>query len=79
MCFRSWQIRCATLYSGPQNDEAALAIRACRPDGPLMMLVGRMHVSCDLLLHASPWLRLLFCWLPADFDAALGLVACCSA
>jgi hypothetical protein len=40
------QIRCAVLYSGPQNDEAALAIRACRPDGPLMMLVGRMHVSC---------------------------------
>eukprot|EP00727_Mastigamoeba_balamuthi_P013013 m51a1_g8334 putative elongation factor 2 (841) ;mRNA; f:170406-173042 len=34
--------RCETLYTGPQDDEAARAIRACDPDGPLLMYVSKM-------------------------------------
>nr|XP_027201278.1 elongation factor 2-like [Dermatophagoides pteronyssinus] len=39
--------RCSTLYSGPQDDEAAQAIRACDPEGPLMMYVSKMVPSSD--------------------------------
>jgi len=34
--------RMENLYSGPLDDEAALAIKACDPKGPLMMYVSKM-------------------------------------
>ncbi|EZG63620.1 elongation factor 2 [Gregarina niphandrodes] len=39
--------RCLTLYSGPQDDEAAQAIKACDPEGPLMMYVSKMVPTSD--------------------------------
>jgi elongation factor 2 len=36
------QYRAETLYEGPQDDKYAAAIRACKPDGPLMMYVSKM-------------------------------------
>lgn len=34
--------RVETLYEGPQDDECAVAIRDCNPQGPLMMYVSKM-------------------------------------
>jgi elongation factor 2 len=34
--------RCENLYSGPVDDDCAKAIRACDPQGPLMMYVSKM-------------------------------------
>jgi elongation factor 2 len=34
--------RCATLYSGPQDDAAAEGIRKCDPNGPLMLYIAKM-------------------------------------
>jgi len=34
--------RMENLYSGPLDDEAALAIKACDPKGPLMMYISKM-------------------------------------
>jgi len=34
--------RCENLYSGPMDDEAAVAIAKCDPKGPLMMYVSKM-------------------------------------
>jgi len=34
--------RCDNLYSGPQDDDAAKAIRACDSSGPLMLYVSKM-------------------------------------
>merc|ERR1711904_596013 len=34
--------RVENLYEGPMDDEAAGAIRACEPEGPLMMYVSKM-------------------------------------
>jgi elongation factor 2 len=34
--------RCENLYAGPMNDEAAMGIRNCDPNGPLMMYVSKM-------------------------------------
>ena len=34
--------RVQNLYSGPMDDEAALAIRNCDPEGPLVMYVSKM-------------------------------------
>lgn len=39
--------RVETLYSGPQDDEAAKAIQACDPNGPLMMYVSKMVPTND--------------------------------
>jgi hypothetical protein len=36
------QYRCANLYSGPMDDEAAKAVRACDPRGPLMLYVSKL-------------------------------------
>jgi elongation factor 2 len=34
--------RITNLYSGPQDDEAAIAIKRCDPNGPLMMYISKM-------------------------------------
>jgi elongation factor 2 len=34
--------RCENLYSGPMDDEAAVAIAKCDPKGPLMMYISKM-------------------------------------
>jgi len=39
--------RCENLYEGPQDDEAAKAIKACDPNGPLMMYVSKMIPTSD--------------------------------
>jgi len=39
--------RVENLYEGPMDDEAASAIRACNPDGPLMMYVSKMVPTSD--------------------------------
>merc|ERR1719386_138787 len=39
--------RTETLYEGPQDDDAAEAIRKCDPAGPLMMYVSKMIPTSD--------------------------------
>lgn len=39
--------RVENLYEGPMDDEAALAIRNCDPNGPLMMFVSKMVPISD--------------------------------
>merc|ERR1712072_425789 len=39
--------RTENLYEGPQDDEAAQAMRACDPKGPLMMYVSKMVPTSD--------------------------------
>lgn len=39
--------RSELLYEGPQDDEAALGIKNCDPNGPLMMYVSKMVPSSD--------------------------------
>jgi len=39
--------RCEMLYEGPMDDEAALGIKACDPEGPLMMYVSKMVPTSD--------------------------------
>merc|ERR1719266_2946243 len=39
--------RVENLYEGPMDDEAAKAIRACDPKGPLMMYVSKMVPTSD--------------------------------
>ena len=39
--------RCAVLYDGPIDDEAAKAIMACDKDGPLMMYISKMVPTAD--------------------------------
>lgn len=39
--------RVENLYSGPMDDEAAKAIRACDPNGPLMMYISKMIPTTD--------------------------------
>eukprot|EP01097_Dermamoeba_algensis_P003897 TRINITY_DN2635_c0_g3_i1.p1 TRINITY_DN2635_c0_g3~~TRINITY_DN2635_c0_g3_i1.p1 ORF type:complete len:841 (+),score=238.78 TRINITY_DN2635_c0_g3_i1:108-2630(+) len=39
--------RCDTLYEGPLDDECAVAIRNCDPNGPLMMYVSKMVPTSD--------------------------------
>lgn len=39
--------RVENLYEGPMDDEAAKAIRACDPNGPLMMYVSKMIPTSD--------------------------------
>lgn len=40
--------RCETLYEGPMDDECAMAIKACDPNGPLMLYISKMVPSRDL-------------------------------
>jgi len=39
--------RCEILYEGPQDDECAVAIQKCDPDGPLMLYVSKMVPTSD--------------------------------
>lgn len=39
--------RMELLYEGPHDDEAAVAIKSCDPDGPLMMYVSKMVPTSD--------------------------------
>jgi elongation factor 2 len=39
--------RVETLYEGPMDDEAALGIRDCDPNGPLMLYVSKMVPTTD--------------------------------
>jgi elongation factor 2 len=39
--------RVETLYEGPMDDECATAIKACDPNGPLMMYVSKMLPTSD--------------------------------
>ncbi len=39
---RAQRYRAETLYNGPLDDEAAVAVRRCDPSGPLMMFVSKM-------------------------------------
>jgi len=44
---KAQKYRCESLYTGPQDDEAAIAIKKCDPHGPLMMYVSKMVPSSD--------------------------------
>uniref|UniRef100_A0A1E1XHM1 Putative elongation factor 2-like isoform 1 n=1 Tax=Amblyomma aureolatum TaxID=187763 RepID=A0A1E1XHM1_9ACAR len=39
--------RMEILYEGPQDDEAAVAVKSCDPEGPLMMYVSKMVPTSD--------------------------------
>jgi elongation factor 2 len=39
--------RMELLYEGPHDDEAAVAVKACDPTGPLMMYISKMVPSSD--------------------------------
>merc|ERR1712135_49143 len=39
--------RCEMLYEGPQDDEVAVALKACDPSGPLMMYISKMVPTSD--------------------------------
>jgi elongation factor 2 len=39
--------RVSTLYEGPEDDECALAIKACDPNGPLMLYISKMVPTSD--------------------------------
>lgn len=43
----SQKYRAELLYEGPQDDEAALGIKNCDPNAPLMMYVSKMVPSSD--------------------------------
>merc|ERR1712242_610184 len=39
--------RTEMLYEGPNDDEAALAMKTCNPNGPLMMYISKMVPTSD--------------------------------
>lgn len=39
--------RMELLYEGPQDDEAAIAVKSCDPSGPLMMYISKMVPTSD--------------------------------
>lgn len=39
--------RMEMLYEGPLDDEAAVAVKTCNPDGPLMMYISKMVPTSD--------------------------------
>lgn len=43
----SQRYRMETLYEGPHDDEAAVAIKNCDPNGPLMMYISKMVPTAD--------------------------------
>jgi len=44
---QSQKYRCELLYEGPGDDEAAVSIKACNPEGPLMLYVSKMVPTSD--------------------------------
>jgi elongation factor 2 len=45
--FRAQKYRVENLYTGPQDDITATAIRECNPNGPLVMYVSKMVPTAD--------------------------------
>jgi elongation factor 2 len=45
--FVAQKYRCELLYEGPQDDEAAIGIRTCDPNGVLMMYISKMVPTSD--------------------------------
>lgn len=50
--------RTEMLYEGPQDDEAAVAMKTCNPNGPLMMYISKVSTkfiivwdNFDILVH----------------------------
>merc|ERR1712121_140081 len=43
----SQRYRAELLYEGPQDDEVAVALKACDPSGPLMMYISKMVPTSD--------------------------------
>lgn len=39
--------RCELLYEGPQDDDAAMGIKACNPEAPLVMYISKMVPTSD--------------------------------
>jgi len=39
--------RCETLYEGPMDDESAIGIRDCDPNGPLVLYISKMVPTSD--------------------------------
>merc|ERR1711930_32004 len=39
--------RCELLYEGPQDDEAAMGIKQCNPQAPLVMYISKMVPTSD--------------------------------
>merc|ERR1712141_994371 len=39
--------RAENLYEGPNDDAAAMAMKSCNPDGPLMMYISKMVPTSD--------------------------------
>ena len=39
--------RTEMLYEGPHDDEAAVAMKTCDPNGPLMMYISKMVPTSD--------------------------------
>jgi translation elongation factor EF-G len=37
--------RTEMLYEGPQDDEAAVAMKTCNPNGPLMMYISKVSTK----------------------------------
>jgi elongation factor 2 len=44
---RAQKYRCEILYEGPQDDECAVAIQNCDPNGPLMLYISKMVPTSD--------------------------------
>jgi elongation factor 2 len=44
---KAQKYRCANLYEGPQDDPCATAIKACNPEGPLMVFISKMIPTND--------------------------------
>jgi len=44
---KAQRYRAEKLYNGPLDDEAAVAVRRCDPNGPLMMFVSKMVPTSD--------------------------------
>jgi len=44
---KAQKYRCAALYEGPQDDVCATGIKACDPEGPLMVFISKMIPTND--------------------------------
>jgi len=44
---KAQKYRCGILYEGPQDDECAVAIQNCDPNGPLMLYISKMVPTAD--------------------------------
>jgi elongation factor 2 len=44
---KAQKYRCGILYEGPQDDECAVAIQHCDPNGPLMLYISKMVPTSD--------------------------------